>query len=376
MSVYLTSEPVLFAVLSAVAVVFFLFVGGLSKMYHAQQMSLGDRWFTRGLADLQAQKYDAAMLEFRTALRYERDNDDYQLSLAKSLIGLHRTEEARSYLLNLWDREPENGEINLALARIAAQSGETDQAERYYHNAIYATWPADRQTQRRETRVELIEYLLKIKSTEQAQAEMIALAANLGDDPVQQERVGELFLRAQDYEHALAAFRTTLRADRANEAAMAGAGMAAFQLSQYSVAHRYLQSAVEKRSTDAQSAELLKTTEAVMQLDPYQQDISAAHRNRVVVAAFAAAGDRLKACGMLASVSTATGGVSEESSPAHTWLEMKPRITERNLERDPDLVGSAMDVAFEVERETAATCGSPTAADRALLLISKSREGR
>ena len=369
---YLTSEPVLVAILSVLAVVLFLFVGGLSKMYHAQQNSLGDRWFTRGIADLNAQNFDAAMLEFRTALRYSRDNYDYQLNLAKSLIGLRRTAEARSYLVNLWERRPENGEVNLALARIAAQNNQSDQAQRYYHNAIYATWPADEQTQRRETRVELIEYLLKNKANEQAQSELIALAANLGDDPAQQERVGELFLRAQDYEHALAAFRLALKSGHGNESARAGAGRAAFQLGQYPIALKYLQTAVAEKATDTQSAALLRTTELVMQMDPFQRDISAAHRNRIVVTAFATAGERLKACGMLPA---SNPGAASSSNLASAWQEMKPRITERNLQRDPDLVESAMDLAFEVERDSATGCGTPSAADQALLLISKSHEG-
>ncbi len=368
--VYLTSEPVLFAILSALAIVFFLFVGGLSKMYHAQQDSLANRWFSRGAADLNAQKFDAAMIEFRTALRYSRDDYDYQLNLAKSLIGLRRTAEARSYLVNLWERRPENGDVNLALARIAAQNDETDQAQRYYHNAIYAAWPADELTQRRETRVELIEYLLKIKANEQAQAELIALAANLGDDPVQQVRAGDLFLRVQDYEHALASFRMALKSGRRNEAALAGAGSAAFQLGQYAVAYKYLESALAESPADAQSAALLKTTELVMRMDPFQRGISAAHRNKIVTADFATAGERLKSCGLLPVTDAAS------SNLATTWQEMKGRITERNLERDPDLVESAMDLVFEIERETANTCGTPTGADRALLLIAKSHEGR
>ena len=84
-----------------------------------------------------------------------------------------------SYLINLWEREPENGHVNLELARIAAQKGETEQALRYYNNAIYATWPGDQEVERRDTRLELIEFLLSINAKAQAQSELIALAANL-----------------------------------------------------------------------------------------------------------------------------------------------------------------------------------------------------
>ena len=126
---YLRKQPTMLALLVALAVLFFLFVTGLSRAYHAQRESLGNRWFNRGVADLKAKRYDAAVTEFRAALLYSRDNYSYQLNLAEALIGLKRTGEASAYLLNLWDREPEDGLVNLELARIAAQNGQTDQAD-------------------------------------------------------------------------------------------------------------------------------------------------------------------------------------------------------------------------------------------------------
>ena len=64
----------------------------------------------------------------------------------------------------------------------------------------------------------------------------------------QQERVGDLFLRAQDYEHALGAYRESLKLERDNRAALAGAGFAAFQLGRYPLAQRYLQAAMHGQS--------------------------------------------------------------------------------------------------------------------------------
>ena len=161
---YLSREPLILALLSALAVVSFLAVSGLSRIYHAQQRSLGNRWFTRGLADLKGRRFELAVNEFRSALLYSRDNYNYQLDLAEALIGLKRTNEAYAYLINLWEREPENGLVNLELARIAVQKGDTERALRYYHNAIYSIWPGDQEEQRRNARLELIEYLLAINA--------------------------------------------------------------------------------------------------------------------------------------------------------------------------------------------------------------------
>jgi tetratricopeptide (TPR) repeat protein len=368
---YLKREPLILAVLSALAVLAFLGVGGLSRIYHAQQTALGNRWVTRGEADLKAHRYELAVNEFRTALLYSRDNYTYQLDLAEALVGLKKTNEADAYLVNLWEREPENGLVNLELARIAVQRGKTEQALRYYHNAIYAIWPGDQEVQRRDARLELIEYLLSINAKTQAQAELIALAENLGEDPATHARVGDLFMQAQDYEHALAEYRQSLKLDRHTPVALAGAGHAAFELGRYDLAQRSLEAAVAANPTDTQSAELLKTTELVVQMDPFRRQISVSQRHRIVIQAFNAAGERLKSC---PAVDSSANGASQQGL-AEKWASMKPQITEEGLLQNPDLVEQAMNLVFDIERQTSGVCGPPTGMDLALFLISKLHEG-
>lgn len=366
---YLTREPVMLFLLAVVAMVCFAGVSGLSRLYHTQQQALGNRWSTRGMTDLKAQRFDRAVVEFRAALEYSRDDYSNQLNLAEALIGLKHTSEAYAYLINLWDRQPENGVVNLELARIAAGRNEREPALRYYHNAIYATWPENEETERQAARLELIEYLLQINANTQAQAELIALGANLGEDAAQQARLGDLFVKAQDYEHALTAYRVSLRSERHNAEALAGAGLAAFELQHYDAAQRYLQGAVVANPNDEKSAGLLQTTELVLQLDPFQRQITSAERARIVEASLETAGDRLKACG------GASAGAGSAPSLAQSWAEMKPKITVPRLMRDSDLLESAMDLVFRIERQTSAGCGVPTGRDEALLLIAKLHEG-
>ena len=367
---YLKREPLILAVLSALAVLAFLGVSGLSRIYHAQQAALGNRWSARGEADLKARRYQLAVNEFRTALLYSRDNYPYQLDLAEALIGLKKTNEAYAYLINLWEREPENGLVNLELARIAVQRADTEKALRYYHNAIYAIWPGDQEVQRRNARLELIEYLLSINGKTQAQAELIALAENLGEDPAMHARVGDLFMQALDYEHALAEYRQSLKLDRHNPAALAGAGHGAFELGRYDLAQRYLEAAVAANPNDSQSAGLLKTAELVLQMDPFRRQISVSQRHRIVIQAFNAAGERLKSCLVDSSANAAS-----QPGLAGKWAIVKPQITEEGLRRNPDLVEQAMNLVFDIERQTSMVCGPPTGMDLALFLISKLHEG-
>jgi len=369
---YLNQQPVMLALLAVLGVILFLAVAGLSRAYHAQRDALGNRWFSRGMLDLNAGHFDRAVTEFRAALLYSRDNYDYQLNLAEALIGEKRTSEAYSYLVNLWDRQPEDGVVNLELARVAAQGGQTEQAQRFYHNAIYAVWPGNQEVKRRNTRFELIEYLLSINAKAKAQSELIALEENLGEDPALQERVGDLFLRAEDYEHALAAYRLCMKSDRHNVAALAGAGWAAFQLARYPLAERYLQAAVAANPGDTQSAERLMTTELLLHMDPFRRQISEEERASIVVDAFAVAGRRLSSC---ATPKAAAASAASEPSLADNWAKMKLQISEQQLRQNPDLLEKAMDLVFEIERQTSATCGTPSGADLALLLLAKLHEG-
>jgi tetratricopeptide (TPR) repeat protein len=398
LSLYFSREPVILAVLTGLAVVSFLAVTGLSRLFQAQQESLAVEWSTRGGEDLSAGRYERAITEFRTALEYARGDDGYQMSLAQALLGLGRTDEAYAYLINLWDRQPENGMVNLELARIAAAKNQTDGALRFYHNAIYATWPANHETERREARLELIDYLLRInmrtptqaqtqaqtqartQARTQAESELIALEANTGDDAAQQRQLGELFLKVQDNSRALEAFRESLKIDKRNPQAQAGAGEAAFNLGLYPTAGRYLATAVSAVPEDAASAALLQTTQNVLRLDPFRPQISVAQRNRIVVDAFNAAGERLQSCGLLGGDQLTTEQKREATlkTPAHglaeQWIRMKPEITERGLRGDPDLVSAAMNLAFAIENQKTASCGVPTEADRALTLVANLHE--
>jgi hypothetical protein len=54
---------------------------------------------------------------------------------------------------------------------------------------------------------------------------------------------------------------------------------------------------------------------------------------------------------------------------------MEPKVNQGDLRRNPDLAERAMDLVFEIERQTKAACGAPTGTDLALLLISKLHEG-
>ena len=362
---YSTREPIILLVLTVIAVAFFLAVSVLSKAYHARQASQAEKWYRRAAYDQKRGYLDRAASEFRAAELHSRGNFNYQLGLAQTLAALGRTDEAYSYLLNLREKQPESGTVNLELARIFAKKGDAATAIRYYHNALYAAWPPDAENQRLAGRLELIEFLLRQNDKTQAQSELLALAANLPPDAGVHSQMGDLFFRSQDYEHSLAQYQEVLKANAKDPATLRGAGQSAFESGRYGLARRYLQAAVEANPSDSTSAELLNTAELVLNMDPFLRRISVSQRHQIVINAFATAGERLKACTI-----TGTTGPSFESK----WKEMKPHISKLGLKQDPDLVDTAMNLVFAIEQSASAQCGAPAGKDQALLLISRLRE--
>lgn len=362
---YLTREPLILIVLTAITIVFFLGVSLLARVYRERQTSQAAKWYHRALVDQKKGYLDQALTEFQAAELHSRGNFDYQLGLAKTLAELGRTDQAYTYLLNLHEQQPESGTVSLELARIFAKKGDAATATRYYHNALYAAWPADAENQRLAGRFELIEFLLRENDKTQAQAELIALAANLPPDAQQSARVGELFLRAQDYGHALAQYQEALQKNNGDAATYQGAGRAAFELGRYALAKRYLQAAVEANSKNTQTADLLQTTELVLSMDPFVRRISVSQRHQLVVDAFAIAAERLKTC---------PAADTAEDHLAAQWTELKSKITRAGLRQNPDLVDTAMNLVFSIEQAADAKCGAASGKDRALLLIAKLHE--
>lgn len=179
----LQQRSITLALLLAGTVILFLLVTALTRLVHRHEQSIAAQAALRGNRELVA-GHDAQALEgFQTALLYARDDARFSLGQAEALLGLGRADEAEAYLLHLREQHPEDGGINLALARIAARKNHFDDAEKYYHCAIYAVWQNERGDERRAVRRELIDYLQRSGRLPQAQAESMALSADRDAPP-------------------------------------------------------------------------------------------------------------------------------------------------------------------------------------------------
>lgn len=354
----------------------FTVTGFATRRYHAREEVLAQTWYSQGEADLKGGRPAKAVDDFQTALLYSQTNAFYRLRLAQALLAANRIEEARAHLMNLWEEEPENGVVNLELGRLAMREGKISAVLRYYHNAIYGIWTDDLENTRRVARWELCRFLLDHGDRADAEAELMALAADLPEDAALHAEAGDWFLEIKDYNRALAQFHQALRLEPSLPSALAGAGEASFGLAHYEEAKRYLERAVREKREDSHSAQLLEMTNLVLGIDPYQHQLSTSERSRRVMRAFQQAIERLEACAQSRGELLKTPQPQTPLESVYIRIQkLRPKVREQTLRRDPDLITAAMDLVVEAETDAAASCGPAQGLDRAILLAAQRHGG-
>jgi tetratricopeptide (TPR) repeat protein len=298
--------------------------------------------------------------------------------LAQALEASGDYSQAQSYLLNLLSESPGSGEINLALARIAAKNKSMTDAMRYYDSAIYGVWETDPLGTRWDVRYELCEYLLDQNDGTEAQPELIALAQETpARDPVRENRAGELLLRASLWNLALTQFQAVLASDHRDANALTGAGKAAFELARYPEAIDDLDRLPDQNRADPGVADMIDTAREIESASIYLPGISIQEKAKRAANALADSTSRVEDCARQRGESlTATPPVTPLQTLFVTAQKMKADWSGPNLERHPEFLDAAMSLAFQMENTAAQECGVPgPGPDSALLMISRNRAG-
>ena len=359
-----------------VLIILFVITTFAVKAYRAKERALARQWYVSGERELTAGHAEAALEDFRSALVYSPNDSLVELELAHALAAAGHLPEAHAYLLGLWERELGDGTVNLELARLAADSGSAPEAAQYYHDAIYGQWNDDPAKHRRRGGLELAEFLLSVGQKAQAQAELIALTADLPSDPARETQVATLLLKTGEYEHAAPLFRQALRLRPNYTPALEGAGEASFEMRNYRDARRYLARAKRAGALSVHSQSLLETATLILESDPLAPRLSGQERAERALRAFTQSTERLSGCAAARGVSFENGPQQSDLQKTHALaLALQPKVRERNLARDPELLLKVTDMVFEIEKVTERACGEPQGLDLALLLLSRLQEG-
>jgi tetratricopeptide (TPR) repeat protein len=341
-------------------------------VYAQRQQQLSVYWFQHGMTSLAAGKAQEAITDLRTALLYSHDNQQYLLALARALEAGDRIDEARSYLLSLLDYEPGSGQVNLELARLSQKSDDVRHAMRFYNGAIYGAWNEDPTAKRQQVRKELIEFLTSKGLKTQARGELLTLSAEMPKDPSSQLWVANAFTRLGDDRSALDFYIASLRQNRKDTDALAGAGQAAFRLGRYREALGYFRRANALRPDPATLAQMALTS-LILDLNPMESALSDAERRHRLVLSMDIADRRLQQCAQNQQIAIGAPGTDPLQVARSQWLQLDRQVV--HARSDSDLVQLLQPVAnLILQIEKKGNCGAPAQTDQAMLHIYSNAE--
>ncbi|HZZ39975.1 MAG TPA: tetratricopeptide repeat protein [Acidobacteriaceae bacterium] len=358
-----------------ITVVIFLLTLLLYRSFQNHRQVLGLRWKGRGEAALRAGNSIQAIDALRSALAYLPDDRQTEIDLAMALAQAGKTVEATAYFNTLLESAPGDGTINLELARLAAKRGNERLAVQRYHAALDGTWEGNGYDRRREVRLELARYLLSRKEYTSARTQLLIAASNAPEDPSIKDEIAGLLEQAQDPTDALGLYRTVAARRDAPLAAFEGAGRSAFNLGLYRVVNAYLTRALGHPGATALPPPetagdqyMLKTASHILLLFP-ALDLAPRSRAERILYIRKVARLRLSACA--ASNSSAAPKVAPIVG---RWDQLPADLTLSQLEQQPDLENSILQLAWDTETATAQICGQPGGDDALLLRIAQNPE--
>jgi tetratricopeptide (TPR) repeat protein len=365
-STFVHREIVVLVVLSALVVAGVLLTRAAAAAHRRLRLADAVAWYDAGERQLARGQTETAIQSLRRAAMINRDNQSYRLALAAALATDHQDDPARQVLLGVRDSTPEDPDVNLQLARLEARRDDVTAAVRYYQNALLGSWRFDRSDARRQVRVELIRYLLGHERRGRALSELLVLEGSLPDDARLQTEVGQLFLEAGEPRRGLERFRQALRSDPTNEAALTGAGEAAFDAGDYASARRFWRAVT---SPSSRVSELRAIADLVLTRDPLRPGLSERERLERAKSGLTRALEALDDC----IVEQPAGASTFESLRAEA-SSLEPEFESGRLRRKPESIDLALNLIYRIEQQALDDCGQGQPCDRALLLIARRHE--
>ena len=358
--------------LFAIAIVLFFITLALFHSFSVHRERLKERWLARGERALQAGQPLVAINALRSALAYDTEDKQIQIKLAQALAAAGRTQEAVAYFNTLLESLPGNGPIHLELARLAAEQGQQTLAIEHYQAALDGTWQGDGYVRRREVRLELAKYLISQKYDEQARTQLLVAAGNAPDEPGIEIAIAGMLESADDPANALELYRKAARHKPIQLVALEGAGRAAYNMGRFLLAKQYLERAMnhpgfEKLPSDQQAVyrNMLADSDHILLLYP-GDDLSVRARAIRVLANRKTAQERLASC-----LSTKSAIPQPLQDMANRWQQLPRTIQLTQLERDPQLEQTVMQLVYQTETITAQQCGPSSGNDALLLKIAQ-----
>lgn len=274
----------LFATGLAIMAIFFIDTV-LEKTERAESRVDAARFYASGQRLLAQGQSAAAVDQFRSAIAADRsdatgNNQDYQLALGQALLAAGRLGDAADTLNDLLQRNPVGAAANLTMARLLVKEDQIDDAESYYHRAIYGQWRADARANQVQVRFELTDLLSRQNSKEALLAELLPLEDEAPGDIATRKKLGHLFIAAGSPARAADIFHDLLHKNPQDAEAYTGLGEAEFARANYRAAQTDFQAALRLEPVNPDAQQGLDLCVQVLDLDPARRGLSAEEQYR------------------------------------------------------------------------------------------------
>ncbi|MES1257004.1 MAG: hypothetical protein ABUS51_01185 [Acidobacteriota bacterium] len=278
----MTARPAIFRTSLIVALsiaALFLLDEFLAKTETREMQSAAAAAYSLGTRLLAQGKAADAVEPLRKAWVLVRENPGYELQLGNALAATGKIGEADSLIMEALNREPNDGEANLAAARLRIRQNRAVDADSFYHRAIYGQWRNDADAHRIPVRLELIEILAKQKRRDELLAESIALEGEAGNDVAVQKKLARFFLLAGAPARSADVYRALVEKDRLDGESYLGLGEAELQSGRYSQARSaFVRAALHNPGAPIQSR--LQLVDTLTALDPTPRQLTSLEKYR------------------------------------------------------------------------------------------------
>ena len=287
---------VTFAMLFALMLAFLGLDFSLARVERAEAQKHAASLYQEGRARLDSGQAGEAADRLSAAVSLDRSNVAYALGLAQAMAAQGRATDAQQMLDGLLGRAPNDGAVNLTMARLLATAHHPRDAVAFYHRAIYGGWGADSVSQRMAARFELIDQLVTQRAPGELLAELLPLQSDSADSTALLARVAPLYLRAEAPNRATEAYRALIRRSPHDASAYVGLGDAALAVGQFSTARAAFRDAARAKAGDAGIIQRLQLADTLLALDPMARGLGDSQRLRRSRALLALTAATVAAC--------------------------------------------------------------------------------
>ena len=285
-----------FAMLFALMLAFLLLDFSLARVERTEAQKHAASLYQEGRARLDSGQAGEAADRLSAAVSLDRSNVAYALGLAQAMAAQGRAADAQQMLDGLLERAPNDGAVNLTMARLLATTHHPRDAVAFYHRAIYGRWGADSVSQRMAARFELIDQLVRQRARGELLAELLPLQSDSADSTVLLARVAPLYLRAEAPNRATEAYRALIRRSPHDASAYVGMGDAALALGQFSTARAAYRDATRAKPGDTGIVRKWQLADTLLALDPLAHGLGDSERLRRSRALLALTAATVDAC--------------------------------------------------------------------------------